>query len=90
MIGAVLQLVASDSPRGEHLTVESFDDLEAVGEAFRSGAKVTADLRCDDHVTRRAIDFMSGLTYALDGTIERAADRLFLLIPNESTAAATA
>jgi cell division inhibitor SepF len=86
----VLHLVTSDSPRGEHLTVESFDDLEAVGEAFRAGARVTADLRCSDQVLRRAIDFMSGLAYALDGSIERAADRVFLLIPNERDTAATA
>ena len=86
----MLQLVSHDRPRGEHLTVEAFDDLEAVGEAFRDGARVTAELRCDDSMARRAIDFMSGLTYALDGRIEAAAQRVFLLTPREPGAAATA
>ena len=51
---------------------------------------MTAELRCDDSMARRAIDFMSGLTYALDGRIEAAAQRVFLLTPREPGAAATA
>ncbi|GEM_PF-4480743 len=89
-ITVVLHLVTTNPPRGEHLTVDSFDDLEAVGEAFRAGARVTAELRGDDRLARRAVDFMSGLTYALDGDIERVADRVFLLVPSEMESAESA
>ena len=83
----MLQLVRNDTPRGEHLTVSSFDDLEAVGEAFRAGARVSAELRGGVGLVRRAIDFMSGLVYALDGDIERIDERVFLLTPAETIAA---
>ena len=86
----MLHLVTTNTPRGEHLTVDSFDDLEAVGEAFRSGARVTAELRGDDRMARRAVDFMSGLAYALDGDIERVAERMFLLSPAEEEPAVSA
>lgn len=86
----VLHPATTNTPQGEHLTVDSFDDLEAVGEAFRSGARVTAELRGDDRVARRAVDFMSGLTYALDGDIEQVAERVFLLSPAEEESTASA
>ena len=86
----MLNPATPDTPRGEHLAVDSFEDLEAVGEAFRSGARVTAELRGDDRMARRAVDFMSGLTYALDGDIERVAERVFLLSPAEEGPEASA
>ena len=86
----VLHLVVDNSPRGEHLVVEVFDDLEAVGEAFCTGAKVSVELRGDDALARRAIDFMSGLAYGLDGHIERAAERMFLLTPPDAASIASA
>lgn len=86
----MLQLVKNDSPRGEHLTVEEFDDLEMVGEAIRAGARVTAELRGSDELVRRAIDFMSGLIYALDGTMDKVAERVFLLAPPDQAGRASA
>jgi cell division inhibitor SepF len=36
----------------------------------------------DNELGRRMIDFCSGLTYALGGSMERVADHVFLLTPS--------
>jgi cell division inhibitor SepF len=36
----------------------------------------------DSDLAKRLIDFASGLTYALDGSMQRVADRVFLLTPH--------
>ncbi len=35
----------------------------------------------DTELAKRLIDFCSGLTYALDGGMQRVADKIFLLTP---------
>ena len=35
----------------------------------------------DTDLSKRLIDFASGLTYALDGGMQRVADKVFLLTP---------
>ena len=35
----------------------------------------------DQELSKRLIDFASGLTYALDGGMQRVADKVFLLTP---------
>jgi len=35
----------------------------------------------DQDLAKRVIDFASGITYGLDGGIQRVADRVFLLTP---------
>ena len=35
----------------------------------------------DTELSKRLIDFASGLTYALDGSMQRVADKVFLLTP---------
>ena len=39
----------------------------------------------DTEFSKRLIDFASGLTYALDGSMQRVADKVFLLTPRESS-----
>jgi cell division inhibitor SepF len=43
---------------------------------------VILNLQNTDHdLSKRLIDFSSGLTYALDGGMQRIADKVFLLTP---------
>jgi cell division inhibitor SepF len=43
---------------------------------------VILNLQNADHdLSKRLIDFVSGLTYALDGGMQRIADKVFLLTP---------
>lgn len=59
-----------------------YADVRSVGENFRAGDVVAMDLSAlsaDD--AKRMIDFASGLTFALHGTIERVSGKVFLLTP---------
>jgi cell division inhibitor SepF len=40
-----------------------------------------AQQSADNELSKRLIDFASGLTYALDGSMQRVADKVFLLTP---------
>ena len=42
----------------------------------------------DTELAKRLIDFACGLTYALDGSMQRVADRVFLLTPASVTVTA--
>jgi cell division inhibitor SepF len=65
------------------LPVTAFDEVERVGERYRSGQPVLFDLRdADGAVARRVLDFVSGVTYALRGRLVPAGTRSFLLVPD--------
>lgn len=59
-----------------------FNDVREVGDRFRQGIPVIMNLQStDDAIARRLVDFASGLVYAIDGTIETVANRVYLLTP---------
>lgn len=65
------------------LPVARFEDVERIGERYRSGQPVLFDTRDCDHATaRRVLDFVSGITYALRGRLLPAGKRSFLLVPD--------
>lgn len=66
-----------------HITTPStFNDVEEVGEKFRTGIPVIMNLAsANENVAKRLLDFASGLIFGLDGRIERVGDRVFLLTP---------
>lgn len=60
----------------------TFNQVEEVGERFRSGVPVIMNLAgAGEPIAKRLLDFASGLIYGLDGRIERVGDRVFLLTP---------
>lgn len=72
-----------DSTRTEIVQVASFDDCEAIARRYRDGSPVLFDLSGVDKTTaRRVIDFVSGATYVLHGSLTRVASRAFLLVPD--------
>jgi cell division inhibitor SepF len=57
----------------------TFNDVEEVGDRFRSDIPVIMNLAgAGEPVAKRLLDFASGLIYGLDGRIERVGDRVFL------------
>lgn len=63
--------------------IAAFDDVEAVAARYRSGQPVLFDLAEADRTdARRVVDFVSGLTYALDGSLTKVGTRAFLLVPD--------
>lgn len=60
----------------------TFNDIEEVGDKFRSGVPVIMNLAgASESAAKRMLDFASGLIYGLEGRIERVGDRVFLLTP---------
>ena len=72
--------------RGEvrvHLVIpKSFNDAQQIADKFKENIPVVLNLQgIDTDLSKRPIDFASGLTYALDGGMQRIADKVFMLTP---------
>ncbi len=66
-----------------HLVVpKNFNDAQQLADRFKEAIPVILNLQTTDtDLSKRLIDFASGLTYALDGGMQRIADKVFLLTP---------
>jgi cell division inhibitor SepF len=66
-----------------HLVLpRSFNDAQQIADKFKQGIPVILNLQnADTELSKRLIDFTSGLTYALNGGMQRVADKVFLLTP---------
>jgi len=66
-----------------HLVVpKNFNDAQAIADRFKRQTPVIVNLQTvEPELSKRLIDFASGLTYALEGTMQRVADDVFLLTP---------
>jgi cell division inhibitor SepF len=66
-----------------HLVVpRGFNDAKQIADRFKRSVPVIVNLQdADAELSKRLIDFASGLTYALNGTMQRIAEKVFLLTP---------
>ncbi|MFN0090656.1 MAG: cell division protein SepF [Acidimicrobiales bacterium] len=70
------------APRPHVLSPSSFTDAQEVGDRFKANQPVIMNLQgVDRDLTRRLIDFASGLCYGLAGHMERVAHDVFMLTP---------
>ena len=75
---------AAPPPTAEPATVRPrrFDQAQELADRFKEGNSVILNLESADRdVTRRLVDFASGVCYALDGTMEKVATGVYLLKP---------
>ncbi|MDY6794251.1 MAG: cell division protein SepF [Actinomycetota bacterium] len=80
---ATIQAVPSKQVRMHMVEPKSFNDAEQIGQKFKADIPVIINLQqADPELSKRLIDFSSGLTYGLDGGIQRVAERVFLLSPH--------
>ena len=81
--GTLLQVHAH---RGSQITKRaprSLSDAQRAAEDLKERRPVIVNLeRADDELARRVIDFISGVTYALNGFYERVGDKVFLFTPS--------
>ena len=64
------------------VTPDGFRDARGIGELFREGIPVIVNLTTMEPAdAKRVVDFAAGLTFGLRGSIERVANRVFLLTP---------
>ena len=60
----------------------AFNDAQEIGDKFREGTSVIMNLvNADPTLSRRLVDFASGLAYGLRGSMQAVADNVFLLTP---------
>jgi cell division inhibitor SepF len=80
----VVRPLPTAPPAMFHLVMPStFNDAQEVGDKFRDGYSVIMNLQGVDAVLRRRlIDFASGLAYGLAGSMQPAADNVFLITPS--------
>ncbi len=78
-----LRPVGNGSGSRVHLvTPHSFNDAQEVADRFKQETPVILNLQTTDgELAKRLIDFASGLTYALEGGMQKIADKTFMLTP---------
>ena len=65
------------------VTPNSFNDAQEVADRFKQSVPVILNLQTTEgELAKRLIDFASGLTYALEGGMQKIADKTFLLTPH--------
>ena len=80
-----LRSVSPPAPAKVHLVApRAFNDAKQIADRFKAQVPVIINLQsADTELSKRLIDFASGLTYALDGSMQRVADKVFLLTPRD-------
>jgi cell division inhibitor SepF len=82
-VDAASASASRNAPATVHLVIpRSFNDAQQIADKFKDLIPVILNLQASDtELSKRLIDFSSGLTYALDGGMQRVADKVFLLTP---------
>jgi cell division inhibitor SepF len=77
-----LEAVGAASVKVHLVVPRSFNDAQSIADKFKDSTPVIVNLQsADPELSKRLIDFSSGLTYALSGSMQRVADKVFLLTP---------
>ena len=73
---------SATSARVHVVEPRGFNEAQEVGDRLKAGQPVIINLQgVDNELKRRLIDFSSGLTYAIGGSMSRVSDQVFLLTP---------
>lgn len=79
----VRPITPEKSPRVHVVAPAGFNDAQEIGDKLKADQPVIVNLQgVDRDLSRRLIDFASGVTYGLAGQMERVADQVFLLTPS--------
>lgn len=82
---AVVRPLPSEPPAAKvHVAAPTeFGDARQIADRVVAGQPVIVNLQlADRELMRRMIDFCSGVTYAVNGKMERVADKVFLVTPS--------
>ena len=82
--GAVVRpFVAQRHSKPQVVAPARFSDAQEIGDMVKSSMPVIVNLQASEKdLARRMIDFCSGLTYAVGGSMEKVAESVFLLTPS--------
>ena len=81
---AVVRPITPERSARVHVVAPSeFSDAQEIGDRLKASQPVIVNLQgVDRELGRRMIDFCSGVTYAIGGSMEKVADQVFLLTPS--------
>lgn len=79
----VRPITPEKSPRVHVVAPAGFNDAQEIGDKLKASQPVIVNLQgIERDLSRRLIDFASGVTYGLGGQMEKVADQVFLLTPS--------
>ena len=65
------------------LTVSSFENAQQAADGLKDGHQQIVNLeKASPEIVARVIDFLNGVTYALDGFVEKVGEKVFLFTPS--------
>jgi cell division inhibitor SepF len=83
--GAVVRpIVTQPSPKPHAISPVSFNEAQEVADKYMAGVPVIVNLQgVERELSRRLVDFASGLCYGLRGQMERITNQVYLLTPSD-------
>ncbi|SHI59879.1 cell division protein SepF [Desulfofundulus thermosubterraneus] len=61
----------------------AFEDVQSIAEHLKNRRPVVVNLeRAESELARRVVDFVSGATYALNGSMQKVGNGIFLFVPS--------
>ena len=86
LIGTVRPVAIPSTTKPQVIIPKSFNDAQLVADHFKDATPVIVNMQnAERDLARRLIDFSSGLCYGLGGQMERVAEQVYLLTPDEVT-----
>jgi FtsZ-interacting cell division protein YlmF len=87
---AITALRLDNNPRHVHVSVRraihSFEDARRAADGLKDGQQQIVNLeQTPADMTERITDFLNGATYALEGSVEKIGDQVFLFTPSTVT-----
>jgi len=82
---AVPSVADASAPQVKIHTIEprSYAEAQSIADKFKAGQPVIMNLiGTDADLSKRLLDFASGLTYGLDGGLQKVSDKVFMLTPH--------
>lgn len=80
---STIRAVETTRSRVHVVEPHGFNDAQEVGDRLKAGQPVIINIQgLSRDLQRRLIDFSSGLAYAVEGSMSRVADQVFLLAPD--------
>ncbi|HXE72992.1 MAG TPA: cell division protein SepF [Candidatus Nitrosotenuis sp.] len=79
-------LISLPSPRKQEVVIlepGTFAEAREIAEALKAKKCIILNMRrTDKELSRRIVDFLSGISYALDGYTQKVADQIYLFTPS--------
>ena len=80
---AVVRPLTTQTAKVHVVAPGQFSDAQEIGDRLKANQPVIVNLQnADRELSRRMIDFCSGCTYALGGSMDKVAEQVFLLTPS--------